>query len=132
VIEGNVHVSFDEGKSWERADIPLGQASMVIEHPFDNKYVSNSTPFSYASMNPRPSSSFQAFVLSRGTTHYRTADRGKSWQKFEMSIPPAFVAMPLSFHSDPTKYGYILYQGTSCDRFGWGARCHDEARSSST
>ena len=40
VIEGNVYVSQDEGKGWERAaDIPMGEASMVIEHPFDNSYV---------------------------------------------------------------------------------------------
>lgn len=40
-MEGNVHVSQDEGKTWNRAtDIPEGQASMVIEHPFDTRYVS--------------------------------------------------------------------------------------------
>jgi photosystem II stability/assembly factor-like uncharacterized protein len=40
-IEGNVYVSQDEGKSWNRAtDIPERAAMMVIQHPFDNKYVS--------------------------------------------------------------------------------------------
>lgn len=40
-IEGNVHVSLDEGKSWKRVeDIPKGDAAMVIEHPFNNRYVS--------------------------------------------------------------------------------------------
>lgn len=43
-----------------------------------------------------------------------------------MPFPPAFVQKPLSFHSDKDKNGYILYQGMSCDRIGWGARCHDE------
>lgn len=42
MIEGNVYVSNDEGLKWERADIPEGQANMVIEHPFDSKYVSAS------------------------------------------------------------------------------------------
>ncbi|TFK37398.1 vacuolar protein sorting/targeting protein 10 [Crucibulum laeve] len=105
-IEGNVYVSGDEGKSWKLAeDVPRGKAAMVIEHPFDNKY---------------------AFVLTDSTKHYRTEDRGKTWRSFELPIQPALVARPLSFHSNPKKYGYILYQGTSCDRIGWGAVCHDE------
>jgi hypothetical protein len=34
-------VSLDEGKSWSTPeDIPKGVAAMVIEHPFDNSYVS--------------------------------------------------------------------------------------------
>ena len=36
--EGVVHVSHDEGKNWAKADIP-SEASMIIEHPFDNNYV---------------------------------------------------------------------------------------------
>ncbi|KZT00997.1 Oligoxyloglucan reducing end-specific cellobiohydrolase [Laetiporus sulphureus 93-53] len=106
-VNGDVFVSPDEGKTWNKANgIPEGQASMVIEHPFDNSY---------------------AFVLTRGTTHYRTEDRGRTWRRFEMPIQPALVGKPLSFHSDPKKYGYILYQGTSCERStGWGSICHDE------
>ncbi|TFY76725.1 hypothetical protein EWM64_g7285 [Hericium alpestre] len=108
VIEGNVYISDTEGKSWTRAgDIPEGEASMFVEHPFNNRL---------------------AFVLTRGTTHYRTEDRGKTWRSFDMPLSPAFVAKPLSFHSDPAKYGYVLYQGVSCEREGWGAICHDEAR----
>ena len=46
-----------------------------------------------------------------------------------MPVPPALVGKPLSFHSDPQKYGYILYQGTSCESTGgWGSVCHDEVR----
>ena len=45
---------------------------------------------------------------------------------------PAMVGQPLSFHSDPTKYGYILYQGTVCERLGpWGSVYHDEVRHTS-
>ncbi|KAJ7493393.1 vacuolar protein sorting/targeting protein 10 [Mycena galericulata] len=105
-IDGDVYVSSDEGKTWNRAeDIPKGAAIMVIEHPFDNSY---------------------AFVLTRTTTHYRTDDRGKTWRSFEVPVSAALVSRPLSFHSDPKKFGYILYQGTVCDRIGWGSICHDE------
>lgn len=67
-------------------------------------------------------------MLTKGATHYRTADRGRTWQSFTMPVSPAFVPFPLSFHSDPTSYGYILYQGTKCVKnpIGWGSVCHDE------
>ena len=56
-------------------------------------------------------------------------NRGESWQSFDMPLPPAMIGKPLSFHSDPKKWGYILYQGTACDKSGgWGATCHDEVR----
>ncbi|KAL0954074.1 hypothetical protein HGRIS_005224 [Hohenbuehelia grisea] len=105
-IKGIVYVSQDEGKTWAPArDVPKGQAAMVVAHPFDNSY---------------------AFILTKDKTHYRTADRGKTWRSFEMPVEPSLVSKPLSFHSDPKKYGYILYQGTKCDRRGWSAVCHDE------
>jgi hypothetical protein len=69
----------------------------------------------------------QAFVLTRGYTHYRTEDRGQTWRSFQMPIRPSAVARPLSFHSDPAKYGYIIYQGTGCEHeSGWAKMCHDE------
>ncbi|KAI0766636.1 Oligoxyloglucan reducing end-specific cellobiohydrolase [Trametes elegans] len=106
VVKGDVWVSQDEGKSWERAaGVPEGKASMVIEHPFDNRV---------------------AFILSRSTTHYRTIDRGKTWQSFDMPVAPAMVGRPLSFHSDSEKWGYILYQGTVCKGSGWSSVCYDE------
>lgn len=68
----------------------------------------------------------QAFVLTDEIVHYRTEDRGKTWRPFEVLAPPASVAQPLSFHSDPKNVGYILYQGTDCETIGgWRARCRD-------
>ncbi|KAH7881943.1 hypothetical protein F5I97DRAFT_1932104 [Phlebopus sp. FC_14] len=105
IVEGDVYVSQDEGKNWDRAtDIPRGAAMMVIEHPIDNRY---------------------AFVLTSGTTHYRTEDRGRTWRQFEVPARPSYTPMPLSFHSDPAKWGYILYQGTICEPWGWGEICSD-------
>ncbi|KAF8962397.1 vacuolar protein sorting/targeting protein 10 [Flammula alnicola] len=105
-MDGNLYVSLNEGKTWNLADgIPSGKVMMVFDHPVNNRY---------------------AFALTDGTTHYRTEDRGKTWRPFEVPLPPALVPRPLSFHSDPKNYGYILYQGTSCDHRGWGSVCHDE------
>ncbi|PSR72220.1 hypothetical protein PHLCEN_2v11927, partial [Hermanssonia centrifuga] len=107
VVDGNIWVSGNEGKNWNMAeDIPTGRAAMLIEHPFDNSY---------------------AFVLTKGKTHYRTDDRGKTWRAFTLPVSPALVGRPLSFHSDPKKYGYILYQGTKCEpSLPWESNCHDE------
>ncbi|KAF5379399.1 hypothetical protein D9615_006570 [Tricholomella constricta] len=69
---------------------------------------------------------FGAFVLTDGNRHYRTDDRGKSWRHFDLPLPPAHISRPLSFHAAVGMDGYILYQGTVCDRKGWGALCHDE------
>ena len=66
-------------------------------------------------------------MLTDGTTHYRTEDRGKSWRPFDVPLEPAMVSQPLSFHLNPKKYGHILYQGASCEKQGWGKVCHDEA-----
>ena len=100
----------------------------IIFNSFEVSEFSFALESSVAHPKPRhsPHIPIQAFVLTKGKIHYRTADRGRTWQSFEMSIPPSLVANPLSFHSDKTKYGYVLYQGTRCDREGWGAVCHDE------
>jgi len=40
-MEGNIYVSLDEGKTWNPAEgVPTGEATMFIEHPVDNRYVS--------------------------------------------------------------------------------------------
>ena len=40
MLQGNVFITQDEGKSWDRAvGIPPGDAAMAIEHPFDSRYV---------------------------------------------------------------------------------------------
>ncbi|KAF8887404.1 Oligoxyloglucan reducing end-specific cellobiohydrolase [Infundibulicybe gibba] len=104
--EANVYVSQDEGRSWKQAeDLPKNRVVMVIHHPRNNR---------------------RAFALTTGKTHYRTDNRGKTWSSFEVPAQPAMVPWPLSFHADPKKDGYILYQGTVCTGSGWGSVCHDE------
>lgn len=42
-MEGNVYVSQNEGKEWSLAQgVPKGDALMVVQHPFDNRYVRQS------------------------------------------------------------------------------------------
>ncbi|KAG1874291.1 hypothetical protein F4604DRAFT_1763753 [Suillus subluteus] len=104
-IFGEIYGSQDEGKTWKRAnDIPPGEAAMFIEHPFDNRV---------------------AFVLTNSYTHYRTDDRGKTWRTFDVPELVAYVQNPLSFHSDPNKWEYTLFQATRCDPIPWGERCRD-------
>lgn len=105
IVDGDVYISQDEGKQWSRAtDIPQGEAMMVIEHPSDSR---------------------RAFALTAGTTHYHTEDRGKTWRSFDVPARPSYTPRPLSFHSDPAKWGYILYQATICSPWGWGEMCGD-------
>jgi hypothetical protein len=107
-VVGDVYVSEDKGKNWALADgVPQGQAKLVLEHPFHNDY---------------------AFILTAGRTHYQTEDGGKTWWSFEMPVQPAYVPNPLSFHSDRTKYGYILYQGMVCGNDSRGSVCYQEVR----
>ncbi|KAG1774364.1 hypothetical protein EV702DRAFT_533144 [Suillus placidus] len=77
---------------------------MFIEHPFNNRV---------------------AFVLTNSYTHYRTDDRGKSWRTFDVPELVAYVQKPLSFHSDPKKWEYTLFQATKCDQIPWGEQCRD-------
>ncbi|KAI5476446.1 signal sequence binding protein [Pseudohyphozyma bogoriensis] len=102
----NIWRSQDEGKTWKILDnVALGEALLLLEHPYDNKI---------------------AFVLTEGTTHYRTMDRGTTWQKWEAPLPPAISANTLSFHAN--KWEWILYTGQACESSGgWkGRTCHDE------
>lgn len=105
-VARNVWRSPDEGKTWAIVPgVPTGQAYQVVEHPFDSRI---------------------AFILSKGTTHFRSMNRGESWQSFEVDAPPTMGAEVLSFHS--AKWDWIIYTGQKCEAFGgWlGKSCIDE------
>ncbi|KZT39018.1 vacuolar protein sorting/targeting protein 10 [Sistotremastrum suecicum HHB10207 ss-3] len=105
-IEGTVHLSTDEGRTWKPvAGVPKGQAVLFVEHPFDNTY---------------------AFIVGPDKTHWRTKDRGLTWQSFQTPVMAAFVANPFSFHVDKDKVGYVLFQGTVCTNRIFDRVCHDE------
>ncbi|KAG9121762.1 vacuolar protein sorting/targeting protein PEP1, partial [Ceratobasidium sp. 392] len=91
-VEGNVWISEDEGRSWAKVEgVPSGDAMILVEHPFENR---------------------MAFILGEGKKHWRTNNRGKTWQSFEMPHPVALTSSPLSFHSDKKNAEWILMQAS--------------------
>ncbi|QRV73806.1 vacuolar protein sorting-associated protein [Ceratobasidium sp. AG-Ba] len=96
----NVWISEDEGGKWAKVEnVPSGDAAMLVQHPFDNR---------------------MAFILGDGTKHWRTMNRGKSWQSFETPHPVASTASPMSFHSDEKNAEWILIQTWECKKTNWG------------
>lgn len=106
--EGNVYRSSDEGKTWSKVRGPReGMANLVIPHPYD----------------PR-----QAFIMSDDLEHWRTMNRGKTWQSFRTPLPPSTRAsLPLHFHADKKHHDWILFTGKSCDKGLLTTTCHDSA-----
>lgn len=107
-VEGVVYRSWDEGRSWNAVQGPQpGQAALVILHPHDKN---------------------QAYILSRGTEHWRTANRGESWQRFSTPDPPSTMAgSPLDFHADPNHSNWVLFIGQKCTTSFFRRVCHDTA-----
>ncbi|WFD44584.1 vacuolar protein sorting/targeting protein PEP1 [Malassezia psittaci] len=103
-----VYRSDNEGKTWAPVKGPAERAARyLIEHPYDTK---------------------QAFILSDTKEHWRTRDRGATWQKFLTPEPPAVRAgSPLDFHADPQHRNSILFTGRRCSEWSpWqGSVCHD-------
>ncbi|KAK5654968.1 hypothetical protein OQA88_6726 [Cercophora sp. LCS_1] len=91
--DNNVYRSPDSGGSWERVDaVPEGKAWMLYMHEFDSQ---------------------RAYILTQSTQHYRTSDRGKTWEKFnseaELSM---FRGDILQFHA--VDHDRILFNGMVC------------------
>ena len=99
-IARNIWRSDNEGKEWKVVeDIPLGESWNLVEHPFDTTIVSALSLISrYTNQG-----GVQAFVLTKEKRHYRTINRGLSWQSFDVPSPPTLGALALSFHS------YVFY-----------------------
>jgi photosystem II stability/assembly factor-like uncharacterized protein len=98
----DVYRSDDHGVKWERVDaVPEGKAWLLYMHQFDSN---------------------RAYIFTQGTTHFRTSDRGKTWDKFdsgaEMSM---FRGDILQFHAaDPDR---VLFNGMICE----GIACQEVA-----
>lgn len=88
-----VYRSEDAGATWKRVEgVPDGEAYVLYMHFYDPE---------------------RAYILTAGTEHYRTHDRGKTWDKFqteaEMSLEQGDF---LHFHADiPDR---IIFNGAVC------------------
>jgi len=92
-VENIIYRTDNAGETWSVVKgIPANEAWSMYMHPFDKK---------------------RAYVLTQEKTHWKTQDRGETWEKFFTDAPPsAWRAQPLSFHaSDPDK---IIFNGQDC------------------
>lgn len=103
VTERNIYRSKDAGSSWERvSSMPEGVAAVLYMHTFESK---------------------TAFVLTQDSKHYKTEDRGETWESFNTnSLASAFQPEILVFHADDPNR--IIFNGMDCD----GIFCDEEAR----
>ncbi|KXX75224.1 Vacuolar protein sorting/targeting protein 10 [Madurella mycetomatis] len=89
----NVYRSDDAGAKWERVDaVPEGAAWLLYMHEYDSN---------------------RAYILTEGTHHFRTTDRGKTWDKFESGAEMSMFRHDiLQFHAaDPDR---IIFNGMVC------------------
>ncbi|CAM1506821.1 Fc.00g064620.m01.CDS01 [Cosmosporella sp. VM-42] len=102
VEERNIYRSTDAGAKWERvSSIPEGVAAMLYMHTFEQK---------------------TAFVMTQDSKHYKTHDRGETWEKFDTGVlASAFRPEVLVFHADDPKR--IIFNGMECD----GIFCDEQA-----
>ncbi|PKY15605.1 Oligoxyloglucan reducing end-specific cellobiohydrolase, partial [Rhizophagus irregularis] len=91
-LSGNVWISNNAGIDWDLiSGVPKNTAAALIKHTFSED---------------------RAYILTIGKTHYKTSDKGKSWQEFTTPIPPAKNVKVLSFHAH--REDYLLFRGTKC------------------
>jgi hypothetical protein len=90
-----VYRSEDAGATWDKVeDLPDGKAWNMHMHPFDAN---------------------RAYVLTPEGTHYKTSDRGKTWEKFYVGAQESIFSgsLPLSFNAgDPDR---IIFNGMNCE-----------------
>ncbi|KAK6540989.1 vacuolar protein sorting/targeting protein PEP1 [Orbilia ellipsospora] len=94
---GVIYRSDDSGATWNAVSEGKGKAYDLYQHPFDNS---------------------KAYILTVGETHYKTEDRGKTWQEWNSVDLPSNRQGPLpamNFHSGKGKSDYIILLAQVCD-----------------
>lgn len=94
ISEANIYRSDDAGASWSKVEgIPDGKSAVLTMHAFDSS---------------------RAYVMTEGDQHYKTEDRGKSWQKFESGAHTSRNREEIMhFHAgDPDR---IIFAGEKCE-----------------
>ena len=92
--DNNIYRSDDSGVKWNRVDaVPEGKAWLLYMHQYDSN---------------------RAYILTEdGLHHFRTSDRGKTWDKFDSGTRMSeFRGDILQFHAaDPDR---IIFNGMVC------------------
>ncbi|KAF6836853.1 vacuolar protein sorting protein [Colletotrichum plurivorum] len=92
--ERNIYRSEDAGVTWKRVeDIPAEKIVVFTMHEFDKS---------------------RAYALTEGKEHYKTTDKGKSWERFDSVAETSYFrdADILHFHAgDPDR---IIFGGMEC------------------
>jgi hypothetical protein len=104
-LDRNVYRSEDAGVTWDLVDgVPQGKLLELTMHPYDHD---------------------RAYIITTETTHYRTSDKGKSWQEFSSDAQATIFREALTFHAgDPDR---IIFNGMDCT----GIFCEEMVRLSS-
>ncbi|EPS40884.1 hypothetical protein H072_5226 [Dactylellina haptotyla CBS 200.50] len=92
-----VYRSDDSGATWSAISEGKGKAYDLYQHPFDNN---------------------KAYILTISDTHYKTEDRGKTWQEWNSIDIPSNRQAPLpamNFHSGKGKSDYIILLAQVCE-----------------
>ncbi|RDL38307.1 Oligoxyloglucan reducing end-specific cellobiohydrolase [Venustampulla echinocandica] len=94
-VDHNVYRSDDAGESWNMVEgVPKGKLYELVMHPLDNK---------------------RAYIIMEGKNHWRTSDRGTTWEKFHTDAPATMLrprGEALVFHAgDPDR---IIFNGMDC------------------
>ncbi|TAQ85300.1 hypothetical protein B7494_g6368 [Chlorociboria aeruginascens] len=86
------HISRDAGETWDKVKgVPEGKVWDLSLHPFDSN---------------------RAYIITTEKTHWRTKDRGKTWDEFFTDAPATLFQEPLRFHAgDPDR---IIFNGMDC------------------
>jgi hypothetical protein len=91
-ISHNVYRSEDAGVSWEmvRGDME-GRLLELSMHEYDRK---------------------RAYIISNENTHWRTDDRGKTWEPFQTAAQASIFRQALTYHAgDPDR---IIFNAMDC------------------
>lgn len=91
-INHNVYRSDNAGADWGLVKgVPQGKMLEIVMHPHDKK---------------------RAYIITNSLTHYKTDDRGKTWEDFTTDSHASIFRDALSFHgTDPDR---IIFNAMDC------------------
>jgi hypothetical protein len=91
-LSQNVYRSENAGEDWALVKgVPQGKLLELAMHPFDNQ---------------------RAYIITNEKTHYKTDDRGKTWEEFTADIQASIFREALTFHGgDPDR---IIFNAMDC------------------